>query len=144
MASQILAHAVQHMVDQHHADADWIIGGDFNAELESGDFGALTKARFVPLSAQDEAEGALTYLKSPRSLIDHVFLSPNMSRLYGPQDFFILAKEKSQVDYLKRFSDHRPVLLRLSAADGAERQPAPVRDIGAQIAARLAALVTST
>ncbi|TWA53191.1 N-acetylmuramoyl-L-alanine amidase [Azospirillum baldaniorum] len=144
MASQILAHAVQHMVDQHHADADWIIGGDFNAELESGDFGALTKARFVPLSAQDEAEGALTYLKSPRSLIEHVFLSPNMSRLYGPQDFFILAKEKSQVDYLKRFSDHRPVLLRLSAADGAERQPAPVRDIGAQIAARLAALVTST
>lgn len=139
MASQILAHAVKHMIDQHQADGDWVIGGDFNAELETGDFNALRNARFVPLSAQDEAEGALTYLKSPHSLIDHVFLSPNMSRLYGPQDFFILAKEKSQVDYLKRFSDHRPVLIRLSATAGTERQPAAVRDFGAQITARLAA-----
>lgn len=138
MASQILAHAIRHMIGKGY-DADWIVGGDYNAELESGDFDALVKAHFVPLSAQDEADGALTYLKSPRSLIDHVFLSPNMSRLYGPQDFFILAKEKSQVDYLKRFSDHRPVLLRLSAAAGGERQPAAFRDIGAQIAAHLAA-----
>ncbi|QOL50374.1 N-acetylmuramoyl-L-alanine amidase [Massilia litorea] len=115
MASQILARAVKEMIERHDADQDWVLGGDFNAELASGDFDPLIKADFKPLSAQDEAAGAVSYLKSPHSLIDHVFLSPNMSRLYGPQDFFILAREKSQVDYLKRFSDHRPVLLRLSA-----------------------------
>ncbi|MDP3747197.1 MAG: N-acetylmuramoyl-L-alanine amidase [Phenylobacterium sp.] len=141
MASQILAHAVATMIRRHGADADWIIGGDVNEELASGDFDALLKDDFTALAAQDEAEGALSYIKSPRSLIDHVFLSPNMSRIYGPQDFFILAKEKSQVDYLKRFSDHRPVMLRLSARTGAPT-PRPERGridqmLSAQISAML-------
>lgn len=117
MASFILANAVEQMIVKYKVDSDWVLGGDFNAELLSGDFDPLVNAKFTPISAQDEADGALSYLKAPRSMIDHVFLSPNMARSYGGQDFFILAKEKSQVDYLKRFSDHRPVLLRLSARD---------------------------
>lgn len=133
-ASQILAKAVATMIEVHKADGDWVLGGDFNAELSSGDFDALRQAAFMPLSAQDEADGALSYLKSPHSLIDHVFLSPNMSRLYGAKDFFILAQEKSQLDYLKRFSDHRPVLVRLAAhaamggAAELSRRPDPVLD----------------
>lgn len=139
-ASQILARAVEVMIDRHKADQDWVLGGDFNAKLATGDFDALVKAQFKPVSAQDEADGSLSYLKSPRSLIDHVFLSPNMSRLYGPQDFFILSKEKSQVDYLKRFSDHRPVLLRLSARGvgaAGERRQEPDRALAEQMDALL-------
>jgi N-acetylmuramoyl-L-alanine amidase len=140
LASQILARAVQEMIDHHDADRDWVLGGDFNAELASRDFDALSKARFQPVSAQDEAEGALSYLKSPRSLIDHVFLSPNMARLYGQDDFFILAKEKSQVDYLKRFSDHRPVMLRMSARSHAapsQQRLEPDRVLSEQLEAML-------
>jgi hypothetical protein len=116
MSSVILAEAVRSMIEDHGADRDWVIGGDFNAELASGDFNGLQDQDFTAISASDEAEGALTYLKQPRSLIDHIFLSPNMSRLFDDGNYFILAKEKSQVDYLKRFSDHRPVMLRLSFA----------------------------
>lgn len=140
MATRILTRAVDEMIAVHGADADWVLCGDFNAELASGDFDALSEDGFKPLSAEDEAAGALSYLKSPRSLIDHVFLSPNMSRLYGPQDFFILAKEKSQVDYLKRFSDHRPVMLRLSARSaGAEAESRP--GIGRAFARQLDAVL---
>ncbi|MET0293771.1 MAG: N-acetylmuramoyl-L-alanine amidase [Phenylobacterium sp.] len=135
-ASYLLARAVDLMVREHGADQDWVLGGDWNAALASGDFDALVDKAFTPVSAQDEADGGLSYLKSPRSLIDHVFLSPNMSRLFGQQDGFILAKEKSQVDYMKRFSDHRPVMLRLSArAPGSEAAAPGLKDAG------LAALV---
>lgn len=140
LASQILARAVKEMIERHNADRDWVLGGDFNAELASRDFDALSKNHFQSVSAQDEAAGALSYLKSPRSLIDHIFLSPNMARLYGQDDFFILAKEKSQVDYLKRFSDHRPVMLRLSARSHAaapERRLEPDRALNDRLDAIL-------
>jgi len=68
----------------------------------------------VALSAQDEGEGAFSYLKRPKSLIDHIFLSPNLAQTYGAGDFFIVAAEKTLPKYLKRLSDHRPVLVRLS------------------------------
>ncbi|UEM21637.1 N-acetylmuramoyl-L-alanine amidase [Skermanella mucosa] len=115
MASRILAFAVERAVRDHGDDADWILGGDMNDELAGGDFKDLLDADFSALGAADERDGAFTYLKRPKSLIDHVFLSPNLKRVAGPDDFFILAKDRtSPIDYLERLSDHRPVLLRLS------------------------------
>jgi hypothetical protein len=118
LASKLLARVVEQMIADGE-DADWIIGGDINEDLASADFTALTKAGLQAMSAADEAAGAFTYLKSPRSLIDNIFLSPNVKPTVGGVDYFIVAKEKSMDKFVKRVSDHRPVVLRVSLANGA-------------------------
>ena len=117
MAGRVLAAAVKKMVDEFGKDSDWILGGDFNAELATNDFNALFDT-MVSISAEDETSGAFSYLKSPKSLIDHIFLSANLSKTYGAKDFYILAKEKTIPKYLEKLSDHRPVLVRLSLGYG--------------------------
>ena len=119
MASNILAQAVRLMIERHGADEDWVIGGDVNAELASEDFAGLTGRGFLAMSAQDEAEGAFSFLKRPRSLIDSIFLSPSLSRRYGADDFFIYARDAKAPDFVKTVSDHRPVLARLALRDAA-------------------------
>jgi V8-like Glu-specific endopeptidase len=116
MASRILGAAIARMTAAGH-DQDWILGGDFNAELATGDFAALAPS-MLPISAEDEEEGAMTYLKSPRSLIDHIFISPNLARTYGAKDFFIVAADTKTPQYIQKVSDHRPVLMRLSLKPG--------------------------
>jgi subtilisin family serine protease/V8-like Glu-specific endopeptidase/endonuclease/exonuclease/phosphatase family metal-dependent hydrolase len=114
MASEILAAAVRKKIAQG-ADGDWIIGGDFNAELASEDFSKLADGAFIPLTAADEVSGAFTYLKRPhRSLIDHIFVSKQLSRHFGASDLLIVAAEREIPDYITHVSDHRPVLLRMS------------------------------
>lgn len=125
LASEILAAAIN-SAKAELGDEDWVIGGDFNAELATGDFQALTDKGLMPISAADETAGAFSYLKSPKSLIDHVFLSANLSRTFGADDYFIVAKEKTLPGYVKNLSDHRPVVVRLSLLDqAAEAQPQP-------------------
>ncbi|MFT5471635.1 MAG: DNA/RNA endonuclease G (NUC1), partial [Verrucomicrobiales bacterium] len=113
LASQILAAAVQRKIDDG-ADADWMIGGDVNAELGSGDFANMISGGLTPVSAKDESQGAFTYLKYHKSLIDHIFLSPNMSQRFGADSFFIVAADRELPDFVSKVSDHRPVLLRMS------------------------------
>ncbi|OHV80397.1 hypothetical protein LCM4579_22710 [Ensifer sp. LCM 4579] len=85
-----------------------------NAPLASGDFRRIEEAGFTILGAQDECEGAFTYLKSPRSAIDNVFLSPGMRQSVGSVDYFIVARDRSISDFVDRVSDHRPIAMRLS------------------------------
>ncbi|MGQ9366195.1 trypsin-like peptidase domain-containing protein [Azospirillum sp. ST 5-10] len=125
MASRILAAAVNEMV-KNGTDRDWIIGGDVNDELASGDFKALTDAGMTPLGAADEEAGAFSYIKGPKSLIDHIFLSPNLARRFGAQDCFVVARDRKDLDYVKQISDHRPVLVRLSLADSERESVAPL------------------
>jgi len=113
LASLLLARAVERLSSNGSQD-DWIIGGDVNDDLASGDFDELIDAGLKPMSAADEEAGAFTYLKSPKSLIDNVFLSPNITRTTGGADYFIVAKEKSVSKYVKQISDHRPVVARFS------------------------------
>jgi endonuclease/exonuclease/phosphatase family metal-dependent hydrolase len=135
MASKILASAVKKMVASG-GDEDWVIGGDFNAEMATGEFQDLGGSLF-PVSGEDEGQGAFTYLKSPRSLIDHIYLSANLRQTYGPNDFFIVARDHDIPDYVKRVSDHRPVLVRLSrgvAAPPSSPPPASLVDaLGLQL-----------
>jgi endonuclease I/V8-like Glu-specific endopeptidase len=113
-ASHILAAAVHHMRQYPTYDTDWILGGDLNATLASRDLDRLSKGELKPISAEDECGGAFSYIKKPhQSLIDHIFLSPNLMPLTGKDGFFIVAKDKTWPDYLM-VSDHRPVLVRLS------------------------------
>ncbi len=112
MAAKILAYAVTLLQDEEEMDV--IIGGDFNAELASRDFEPLNERGLIPISADDEKGGAITYLKGRhRSLIDHVYVSPNLGRTIGPDDFFIVASERAIPDYVSALSDHRPVLVRI-------------------------------
>jgi len=120
MGARILGAAVAETAKQS-GEADWVIGGDFNAELATQDFAALTKT-MLPLSAEDEEAGAMTYLKSPRSLIDHIFISPNLAKTYGAKDYFIVAADSETPDYIKKISDHRPVLLRLGLSPRSEAE----------------------
>jgi hypothetical protein len=114
LASALLTESIREMVADGGYDKDWILGGDYKALLASDDFAALQDANFEPLSAEDEASGAITYLKSPRSLIHTIFLSPNFSRFGENRDYFIVTKERSLDKYVSRVSDHRPIVMRLA------------------------------
>ena len=133
LASKLLAAAVRKMIDERGADHDWIIGGDFNAELASKDFDLLSGTGFKALSAEDEEDGALTYLKGPRSLIDHIFLSPNMAQSYGADDFLIYAQDKTRPDYVRQISDHRPVLVRLNPRDHPSQETITADALGGEL-----------
>lgn len=119
LASRILARAVEDLTRETGLDV--ILGGDMNAPLASNDFKTLEDAGFAVLGAQDEREGAFTYLKGPQSAIDNVFLSPGMKQTVGSVDYFIVAKDRSMSEFIDNVSDHRPIAMRLSLSkrDGA-------------------------
>lgn len=142
MAARILGAAIAKMIHEFGKDSDWVLGGDFNAELATKDFQALMGKGMTAISAADEQEGALSYLKNPKSLIDHIFLSANLARTYDSTDFFIVAKEKTIPDYLKKFSDHRPVLARLSLAKASTKPESGESRIPEDLANVLSALPT--
>lgn len=134
MASKILAAAVTRRIGEG-ADKDWIIGGDYNAQLATGDFDSLSDGGLTAVSAADEDAGSITYLKSPfKTLIDHVFLSPNLADQYGSDDFFILAADHPDPrNFIRNISDHRPILMRLSlsntdAEEDAEPDDEPISE----------------
>ncbi len=118
LASRILTRATAALIEES-GDADVILGGDVNAPLASGDLDALRDADFTPMGAEDEQAGGFTYLKSPRSMIDNIFLSSNLTRTTGAVDYFVVAKERTVDDFVRRISDHRPVLLRISLVERA-------------------------
>ena len=146
MACRLLSDTVRAMVDSG-ADKDWVLGGDFNAAVASGDFSSVRRDGFSALSACDEAEdGAFTYLgPRHRSRIDHIFLSPNMAHDHttcDDADFFILAADKEYSDFANSLSDHRPVVARLSLKvverdDANDAVPALVRRYRAEPGALL-------
>lgn len=142
LASQLLARAVRLMTQKYHKGDDWILGGDFNAELATNDFKRLLSADLKPMSAADEQAGAFSYVKSPRSLIDHIFLSPNLVRRTDGDAYFIVAKDKSVDNYAAKLSDHRPVLVRLSIGSRSRGDELAI-DIDSQIEKLLARQATS-
>ncbi len=115
LASKILSAAISSMIKDSKADTDWILGGDFNATLASGDFDLLLND-FTALSAADEGAGEMTYIKGKyKSVIDHIFISPNLQSTTD-NEYIIVAHDKVLPDYLS-ISDHRPVLIRISLSN---------------------------
>ncbi|WP_375691118.1 trypsin-like peptidase domain-containing protein [Pseudooceanicola sp. LIPI14-2-Ac024] len=126
MASAVLAEAVQMTEGSAVAEEDWVIGGDFNAELATGEFARLQGAGFRAMSAADEKGGAITYLGNGfRSLIDSIFLSPGLQPRAGADDFMIVAPDRKDSGFIERVSDHRPVMIRLSIGEVAHLGEAP-------------------
>jgi endonuclease I/V8-like Glu-specific endopeptidase len=117
MAARLLAEAVVALRADANFDGDWIIGGDANATLKSGDLDALTTAGLTAVTASDAEDSQITYVKAPfKSLIDHVFVSKNM--VPDESDFMIVALDRT-IDRFLDVSDHRPILLRLTASEPA-------------------------
>jgi hypothetical protein len=116
LASRVLAAAVNKMIHEGE-DADWVLGGDINAPLASGDFDQLANAGLVAVSEDDAKDGAISYIKGPKSLIDHIYLSPNLASRFGEGEFktkfTIISAEKEIPKYTATISDHRPIMLRL-------------------------------
>lgn len=131
LASRILARAVEDLSAETKLDV--ILGGDMNAPLASDDFRAIEQAGFTILGAQGEREGAFTYLRSPKSPIDNVFLSPGMKQSVGSVDYFIVAKDRSMSGFIDTVSDHRPVAVRLSLAKKGRPTIPEIGDIDAVI-----------
>lgn len=118
MASKILAVAAAEKAAAGDLK-DFVIGGDANAPLGSGDFANLTDAGLIAVGAEDAEHGAFSYIKGPKSLIDHVFLSPNLVAT-APAEFVVVAAEKTIPKFVREISDHRPVLVRLSMGGAAD------------------------
>lgn len=113
MASGILRRALEALREAGVEDV--ILGGDMNATLASGDLDHLKASGLRAMGADDEENGAFTYLKSPyKSLIDNIFLSPNMKHTFGDDDFLVVARDREIGDFVKAVSDHRPIMIRLS------------------------------
>jgi hypothetical protein len=70
LASEILAAAIR-TASRELDELDWVVGGDYNAELVTGDFEPLRQGGLVPIS-------------------------------YGPDDYFIVAAEKTVPNYVKK------------------------------------------
>ncbi|BCH35610.1 hypothetical protein MesoLjLc_75400 [Mesorhizobium sp. L-8-10] len=113
MASGILRRALEAL--KQDGIEDIILGGDMNATLASGDLDRLKDSGFRPMGADDEQEGAFTYLKSPfKSFIDNIFLSPNLKHTFGDDEFLVVARDREIGDFVKTVSDHRPIMIRLA------------------------------
>lgn len=134
MAARLLSEAIAEIAQHEGSAEDWVIGGDFNATLASGDFDALVQAGLVPLSAHDAQTQQITYVKHPfKSLIDHIFVSRNLA-VDAKDDFVIVALDRAMDRFLD-VSDHRPILLRLTA--GAKEEADPQVKLSADESARL-------
>ncbi|WP_052728645.1 trypsin-like peptidase domain-containing protein [Ensifer aridi] len=59
MAARLLSEAVAELAKDAGFDTDWIIGGDANATLASGDLDALTESGLTALTAKDAAIATL-------------------------------------------------------------------------------------
>jgi endonuclease/exonuclease/phosphatase family metal-dependent hydrolase len=113
MASGILARAVAILDGKGFENI--VLGGDMNATLASGDLDRLKDAGLVALGARDESEGAITYIKGRyKSLIDNIFLSPNLATDVGYDDFMVVARDREIPAFVRTISDHRPVMVRLA------------------------------
>lgn len=125
MASRILAASVLKM-RREGRDSDWLLLGDLDAKIAAANFAPLARHGLVPLSAEDEAGQSITYLKDGlKSMIDHVYVSPNLKPPAGSEGFVIAAADKTYPDYLREISDHRPIATRLSLAKSAAPAAGP-------------------
>ena len=77
----------------------------------------MIRDSLAPLAAAEAGEGAICYLRSTRSLIEHIFLSRNLLRTFGADDFFVPASDRELPEYVRILSDRQPLLLRLALVD---------------------------
>jgi hypothetical protein len=138
LAARLLARSVEETAFREGHDA--ILGGDMFAPLLPEDFQDAETAGYAVLGAQDERQGTVSYLRGPKSQVNHVFLSPGMKLDASSQQYMTVIQNRSMSGFIKEVSDHQPITLRLSFGKGS---PLPEVDSD-DIDAILDSLVQST
>ena len=97
-----------------------VLGGDFNELLTNDVLDGVTDAPdLVALTADDAVAGAVSFIGSRRSLIDHIVVSRDVrtDQIAG-DDAAIVRLDKSVADFADLVSDHVPIVFRMIEADG--------------------------
>ena len=97
-----------------------MLGGDYNDVLTNDVLSGLTDAPdFFTLTADDEQDGAATFLSPPHlSVIDHVIVAGDLQ--FGDiegDDLGIVRFDRTIADFAEEFSDHTPLVMRLVMRD---------------------------
>lgn len=99
-----------------------IFGGDLNDDIPSTSLmDIINSPSLVTLTQDDAAAGHISYLKSPFSLIDHIFVSKdvNIGEIDG-DDVAIVRLDKSVMNFTRDISDHAPLVMRIVYKDSSE------------------------
>ncbi|MCE7993308.1 MAG: hypothetical protein HEP71_15080 [Roseivirga sp.] len=114
LAASILAIITEKLRAEY--DLPVILGGDLNELIDSGVLDDLTDSPdLFALTTDDASNDAISYVgRRHRSLIDHIIVS-NDAQLGQIQndDNAIIRFDKSIRDYVRDYSDHAPVVMRL-------------------------------
>jgi V8-like Glu-specific endopeptidase len=121
-ALSILAAALDQINPE--AEHDILIGGRFDAGVAREEFHSRLDGRMATLCAGSEDHGAVTYLKSRRSPLGRIFLSPNIQTTFGSSDLFMRAAGKLMPKHVADLSMQEPVAIRLSLLRALEDEAA--------------------
>lgn len=111
IAARILALGIEDLTAAEPLDV--ILGGGMIAPLAAKDFRLTETTGISVFGAIDEREGSFSYVRSPKSPIESVFLPPSMRRAVKSPDFFVISRDRVMPNY-RDISSHDPIAVRLS------------------------------
>lgn len=120
LAAQALSVIIEDLKrDEAYSRLPIMLGGDMNDDAGSVSLAPIMNAdSLITLTADDAQAGHLSYVKPPYSLIDHIVISKDMKvgSIEG-DDAAIVRLDRGLRDFVKRFSDHVPLVLRVIYKD---------------------------
>ncbi len=128
LAASIMAIITEKLREEYELPV--ILGGDLNELIDSGVLDDLTDSPdLFALTTDDDSNGAISYVgRRHRSLIDHIIVSKDakLGQIRN-DDNAIIRLDKSIRDFVRNYSDHAPIVMRLiynqtDSQDGNTRQ----------------------
>ena len=120
LRAELVALAVRQAFEADTRDLDWFLGWNVTGGAAGAEVAGLRENGFVPMSAESAHSCGFSYLKGRTSLVDNLYLSPNVSSRSGGDDFCMIVTDRSIEKYAQRVSDRLPTLMRISLRDSAE------------------------
>ncbi|AJC83298.1 peptidase cysteine/serine trypsin-like domain-containing protein (plasmid) [Rhizobium etli bv. phaseoli str. IE4803] len=122
LISKLLARAIEMTVAERGDGSDWIIGGDLEPPLAEIDCAALRALQYKCMAAVDQRRGsALSYLRAPASAVRNVFVTADLELIGNERDFFTSVQNRTVEKFVRKLTDNRPAVLRLSLEAVGER-----------------------
>lgn len=123
LISKLLARAIEMTVAERGDGSDWIIGGDLEPPLAEIDCSALRAQHYKCVAAVDQRRGsAISYLRAPASAVRNVFVTADLELIGNERDFFTSVQNRTVEKFVRKLTDNRPALLRLSLEAVGERK----------------------
>ncbi|WP_170972623.1 endonuclease [Bacillus mycoides] len=123
LASKVISVIIENLQqDEEFKNLPIILGGDLNDDVPSDSLqDLLNSPALLNLTLDDASAGHLSYLKSPYSLIDHIFISKDMKvGTIQNDDAAIVRLDRSISDFVQDISDHAPLVMRIIYGDSNE------------------------